>query len=277
MILRPYRSTDRDDVSALTEAVATADGYPPLTEAAWLAFDAGEGEGWVVDDEGLVGFAFHWPSEFGSLVELAVRPELRADVVGPLLERAGGLSGAGAVWASDDETVAAAHELGYVEARRLVQLARPLPADSPPAIDADVTSFLKGDEDDVIAVNNAAFADHPDNAGWTRASLAERMGRGWFQPDDLLIARRAGVPVAICWTKLHPHGVGEIYIIGVHPAAQGTGLGRAMTLYGLDHLHRERGATTAMLYSEASNTVGVALYEGMGFRPLRFQRLMRRE
>ena len=69
---------------------------------------------------------------------------------------------------------------------------------------------------------------------------------------------------------MHPAGehgadpVGEIYVVGVDPDAQGLGLGRALTALGLDHL-AGRGLGAAILYTGAENTVAVHTYERAGF------------
>ena len=59
--------------------------------------------------------------------------------------------------------------------------------------------------------------------------------------------------------------VGEIYVVGVDPDAQGLGMGRALTALGLGHL-ADRGLRTVILYTGAENTVAVHTYERAGFR-----------
>jgi mycothiol synthase len=71
------------------------------------------------------------------------------------------------------------------------------------------------------------------------------------------------------WTKVHSDDLGEVYIIGVDPAAQGRGLGVALTLVGLHHLARRLSGSSAeptvMLYVEADNSAAVATYRRLGF------------
>ncbi|MEO9181683.1 MAG: GNAT family N-acetyltransferase, partial [Acidimicrobiales bacterium] len=81
---------------------------------------------------------------------------------------------------------------------------------------------------------------------------------------------------ASCWTKvheLHPDRFGEIYIISVHPDFQGHNLGRVMVTQGLDVM-RKKGVTTAQLFVDQSNGGAVALYESLGFKVIRDDRLL---
>jgi mycothiol synthase len=58
--------------------------------------------------------------------------------------------------------------------------------------------------------------------------------------------------------------MGEIFVIAVDPAFHGRGLGRAMTVAGLQSLH-QRGIELGMLYVDAANVPAVSLYYDLGF------------
>ena len=64
--------------------------------------------------------------------------------------------------------------------------------------------------------------------------------------------------------ELPSRGLGEIYVVAVHPDFSGKGLGRQLTLAGLDYL-AHRGLTEAMLYVDAANLPAVKLYVELGF------------
>jgi mycothiol synthase len=140
-----------------------------------------------------------------------------------------------------------------------------------------VRPFRPGrDEAAWLRVNARAFATHPEQGRWTETDLRLREDEPWFDPAGFLMAWRGdpdagGVLLGSHWTKVHPAGdagpepVGEVYVLGIDPDAQGLGLGRALTALGLAHL-RDRGLREVLLYTEEDNAAAVHLYERSGFR-----------
>jgi mycothiol synthase len=168
-------------------------------------------------------------------------------------------------WWTRDDDAPVADALGLVADRRLLNMCSSLPVDA--ASEVPVRPFRPGHDDvEWLAVNNAAFAFHGEQGGWDAATLRQRVSEPWFSADGFLVHERDGRMAAFCWTKLHPGPplIGEIYVIAVHPDFHGLGLGRALTVAGLQHLHSV-GAMTAMLYVAAENTVAIHLYERLGF------------
>lgn len=54
-------------------------------------------------------------------------------------------------------------------------------------------------------------------------------------------------------------------MVGVDPATQGSGLGKALTLAGLRYL-RSRGLPRVILYVEGDNAAALAVYNKLGFQ-----------
>jgi mycothiol synthase len=169
------------------------------------------------------------------------------------------------------ESDAAAEGAGFVATRDMLQLRRRLPVDAEAPV-VSVRPFRPGTDDQQwLEVNRRAFTWHPEQGSWTSGDLARHMAEPWFDPNGFLIhdADAMGTIDAFCWTKVHPAtghdpAMGEIFVIAVDPDAHGQGLGRAMVVAGLNHLHA-RGMTESMLYVERDNTAGLALYASLGF------------
>src|SRR2546427_270767 len=117
--------------------------------------------------------------------------------------------------------------------------------------------------DEWLKLNGRAFAKHPEQGGWTRYDLDLREREPWFDPAGFFIAERDGRMTGFHWTKVHGPGLGEVYVVGVDPDEQGSGLGRALTLAGLRHL-RDLGVGQAMLYVDEDNVPAIRMYEGLG-------------
>jgi mycothiol synthase len=185
------------------------------------------------------------------------------------------------VFGADDRADRLTLPLGFTPERELRQMEVALPVAARPSWPegVDVRPFrVSTDERVWLAVNNRAFEGDPDQRGWSLETLAGREAEPWFDPTGFLLAWRGDVLAGFCWTRLHPPAPprqpvasGEIYVIGVDPAHQGIGLGRALVLGGLDVLH-ERGAATGMLFVDAVNVGAVGLYESLGFSTVRVDR-----
>jgi mycothiol synthase len=218
------------------------------------------------------------PTETGpAMAELVVAPQHRRRGVGSAMIRlALDDSDPGTrFWAHGDLAPAreTAKALGLVPARELLQMRRPL-TDLPPArhLDGVRIETYRGEDDDaeLLRVNNAAFAWHPEQGGWTVADIAERRAEPWFDPAGLFLAfdEGTGTLLGFHWTKVHDPGLGEVYVVGVDPAAQGRGVGATLTLIGLHHLAEKLSGSSqpaVMLYVEADNSAAVNTYRRLGF------------
>lgn len=163
---------------------------------------------------------------------------------------------------------------GFQPERELLFLARDLPVGPAPEWGEGirVTGFRVGtDEEAWLAVNNGAFAGHPENGDLTIQDVERRMAMDWFEPEGLRMAWRDAELAGFCWTKFHPDREGEIYIIGVAPAFQGEGLGKALVLEGMRHL-AEAGCRRVFLYTEGDNLKAISLYEALGMTTERVHR-----
>ncbi|PQM49221.1 Mycothiol acetyltransferase [Mycobacterium talmoniae] len=129
-----------------------------------------------------------------------------------------------------------------------------------------------GDDAELLRVNNAAFAWHPEQGGWTQTQLDERRAEPWFDPAGLFLAfgQDNATLLGFHWTKVHPDepGLGEVYVVGVDPAAHGRGLGALLTSVGVAWLARrlaDAAQPVVMLYVESDNTAAVRTYQRLGF------------
>ncbi|MFJ6832887.1 mycothiol synthase [Streptomyces sp. NPDC091209] len=269
-----------EDVLRLLAEAARADGQQAVSEQGRLQLKGGSREGvrhllLTLGDE-LIGYAQLEDTDpvEAPAAELVVHPAHRGHGHGRALGAAM-LNESGKrlrVWAHGGHSAARhlAQVLGLTLFRELRQMRRPLEnLDLPePKLPEGVTvrTFLPGQDDaDWLAVNAAAFAHHPEQGSLTQRDLDDRTAEPWFDPAGFFLAFRGDELVGFHWTKVHAEeGLGEVYVLGVRPGAQGGGLGKALTTIGLRHLAAQ-ALPTAMLYVDADNKAAVTVYERLGF------------
>jgi mycothiol synthase len=276
-------------VRAIADAATAADGVAPVSESGLLALARAESGvrhylGYAAG--GLHGYAQADRAGDGASVEIVVDPAHRATGLGDALWRAVDQRHPGArVWAHGDLPAARAfaQREGMVRVRELHKMARPL---GPQDLEAASTTLPSGftarsfrpGEDDApwLETNAAAFADHPEQGQMTLADLHGRMAQPWFDPEGFIVVEAEDAPgrvAAFHWTKVHrdptgtAHPHGEVYVVGVHPAHQGRGLGRPLTALGLAHL-AALGLPEVVLYVDGDNTAALRTYTGLGFRSI---------
>ncbi|MFE2536375.1 mycothiol synthase [Streptomyces sp. NPDC059371] len=269
-----------EDVLRLLSEAARADGQQAVSEQGRLQLKGGRREGvrhllLTVGAE-LVGYAQLEDTDpvEAPAAELVVHPAHRGHGHGRALGSAM-LNESGKrlrVWAHGGHSAARhlAQVLGLTLFRELRQMRRSLEnLDLPePKLPEGVTvrSFVPGEDDAAwLAVNAAAFAHHPEQGSLTQRDLDDRTAEPWFDPAGFFLAFRGDELVGFHWTKVHAEdGLGEVYVLGVRPGAQGGGLGKALTTIGLRHLAAQ-ALPTAMLYVDADNKAAVSVYERLGF------------
>ena len=281
MQLRPVNpNRDLPALDRLFDLAAECDGHRPIGEHKYLDLihpDPGGIAGIVaeIDSEVVAYVAIgHMPETNTCAMELALHPmhrdlETLEAMIGAGVERVRTDCGSAVrIWAFQPHIASALERMGFTEERELRQLRRSLPPEDeprfPPAV--RVEAFMPGvDEQTWLDVNNRAFSGHPENGRWTLDVLGDRMRQPWFSSEGVRMAWIDGELAGFCWTKRHNDQMGEIYVIAVDPAFQGHGLGRALVLEGMRHL-TEQGQSEVMLYVDADNRAGLALYDQLGFR-----------
>ena len=274
--------TDAGTLLTLIADVERHDLHPALGERKhfYLLDPPGESvsgfPGLVVEERSraLAYVAFMEETEGLWTVETVVHPEHRRDTfLEGLLEsaclqvRAHGGTGI-RLWAYIPEVKSAAERVGFQLERRLHHMRAPLPLAERPRFDESIVvrAFREGvDEEAWLEGNNQVFAGHPENGDWELADLDRRRRRPWFSPEGLRMAWDGEVLAGFCWTKVPSQRAGEIYVIGVLRGYQGRGLGKALLLEGVRHMHAHHQARACVLYVDGGNTPALNMYRSMGF------------
>jgi mycothiol synthase len=285
---------DTEALVTFVRAVEADTGVRPLSDHLWLDLQRGGSTGFIAvriaDDGGTIGMAQISAANHESALEVVVRPRGDgADAVGAadLARDAAetaidtfrrGDGGELTIWVDDDAIGTTLGEVSVDHGMTLRRSLHEMRVGLPLATRSSVhtRSFVPGADDaHWLSVNNRAFAAHGEQGGWTLDTLALRQQEPWFDPDGFLIHEVGGQIAAFCWTKIHPadgnEPIGEIYVIAVDPEFHGRGLGKQLTLAGLDSI-AARGISTATLFVDGDNVAAMSLYGSLGFTIFRTRR-----
>lgn len=268
---------EQRQIRELITAATEFDTIAPVGEQVLRELPHNRTEHLLATDGGdIVGYL-----NLAAIAELVVHPDARRKGIGTAMINAAlsKTDGKSQFWAHGtlEPARATASAVGLSSVRELVQMRRALDGISEPAVPDGVrirTYAGTADDAELLRVNNSAFATHPEQGGWTEADLAERRAEEWFDPEGLFMAfsEQTGALLGFHWTKVHPDGLGEVYVVGVDPAAQGGGLGGVLTAVGVAHLSRRLAGEphpTVMLYVESDNTAALRTYTRLGFSQYR--------
>jgi mycothiol synthase len=275
--LRQPASLNPEQADAVLRLIARAPDSadnPPLGEHARFGLRAGfpVRHSLALLGPDAVGYAQLSPDGAGASLELvADSVELASRVVGAFAPPPDPDT---RLWAHGVSSTAAAfaQRHGWVAIRTLHQLRRSIDSsidssEAPPH-DIAIRPFRPGADDQRwLALNAKAFAGHREQGHWTQHELSQRIAADWFDPDGFLLAVRGDQLLGFHWTKIHrlPGGaLGEVYVLGIDPQAQGMKLGSYLLRIGLEYL-RSRAVSDVMLYVDEDNRPALSLYLGQGF------------
>jgi mycothiol synthase len=275
-----------EDIESLVADALASDRFAPLSEQARIELRRSEASSGiehilvVADAEktrfDIVGYCqLHKAAEDGwGSAEIVVRPGFRNRGIGYRLAVA-------ALRASDENLRVWAHgnldsasrlaeKLGLGILRKLHKMHRSLNDSGNPLPEiAEIPDLSVRTFDPTIdrlawlALNSEAFADHPEQGSWSVEDLNDRIAEPWFDPEGFFLAYRGGRLVGFHWTKIED-GVGEVYVVGIHPSEQRIGLGRYLTIRGLRYME-SLGIAQSILYVDDDNSRAMRMYSSLGF------------
>jgi len=280
----------QEQVLSLIKAAQDFDNTPAIAEHVLLHLrhggDKADSHLVIQKDNKVIGYAHLDKTDqvAGPSVELVIDPEHRGSGVGSeLLKAAIEVCGEKIrLWSHGD--LPQARELAlannFIKVRTVIQMSKDLTEVLPIDCDYQIRSFLPDlDNKAWLTLNNLAFANHPEQGNWSEADLLIRLNEDWFDEKGFFVAQDQNELIGFTWTKIHgghshahvvgedhhDHApIGEIYVTAVNSKYVGKGVGKALTITGLNYL-KYQGLNSAMLYVDEDNQAAFNLYKSLGF------------
>ena len=288
--LNHLSKSQQESVLALIKAAHDFDGTPPIAEHVLLHLrhggDKSDSHLVIEENNQVIAYAHLDTTDLvaGPSVEAVVHPNHRGKGLGSsILKEAIKVCGDKTrIWSHGDlpdaKAIAASLKLERIWSNLL--MSKPLSEIQPVTSKYSIRTFIPDfDNQAFLLLNNKVFANYPDQGGWSEDDLKVRLNESWFDEKGFFIAEDKGELIGFCWTKIHgahthshsgeddDHGheaLGEIYVLAVNPDYKGQGVGRDLTITGLNYL-KYQGLNNVMLYVGVENKPAFNLYKSLGF------------
>jgi len=288
--LNHLSKSQQESVLALIKAAHDFDGTPAIAEHVLLHLRHGEDKSdshlVIEENQEVIAYAHLDTTDLvaGPSVEAVVHPQHRGKGLGALiLKKAIKICGDRTrIWSHGDlpaaKAIAASLNLERLWSNLL--MSKTLGEIQPVTSKYSIRTFIPSlDNQAFLDLNNKVFADYPDQGGWSEDDLKVRVNESWFDDKGFFVAEDKGELIGFCWTKIHgahthshnggddDHGheaLGEIYVLAVNPDYKGQGIGRDLTITGLNYL-KYQGLNNVMLYVGVENKPALNLYKSLGF------------
>jgi len=288
--LNHLSKSQQESVLSLIKAAHDFDGTPAIAEHVLLHLrhggDKSDSHLVIEENKEVIAYAHLDTTDLvaGPSVEAVVHPQHRGKGLGALiLKEAIKICGDRTrIWSHGDlpsaKAIAASLNLERLWSNLL--MSKPLGEIQPVTSKYSIRTFIPSlDNQAFLDLNNKVFADYPDQGGWSEDDLKVRLNETWFDDKGFFVAEDKGELIGFCWTKIHgahthshnggddDHGheaLGEIYVLAVNPDYKGQGVGRNLTITGLNYLKYQE-LNNVMLYVGVENNPAFNLYKSLGF------------
>jgi mycothiol synthase len=282
--------SQQESVLSLIKAAHDFDGTPAIAEHVLLHLrhggDKSDSHLVIEENKEVIAYAHLDTTDLvaGPSVEAVVHPQHRGKGLGALIlkEAIKKCGNKTRIWSHGDlpaaKAIAASLKLERLWSNLL--MSKSLGEIQPVTSKYPIRTFIPSlDNQAFLTLNNNVFANYPDQGGWSEDDLKVRLNESWFDDKGFFVAEDSSELIGFCWTKIHgahthshtgsdhDHGheaLGEIYVLAVNPDYKGQGIGRDLTITGLNYL-KYQGLNNVMLYVGVENKPAFKLYKSLGF------------